>query len=122
MRDRRGPATIAFGKELEQVAADFVVLLTGWAGEPSLEECRITARAQRASQGEARAVPAGDYDYEAGGVGYARHRRADPRFAAVVHEALGDPSTVVNARVAGAFYPGEREPLCPSIRSAPRSS
>ena len=36
-------------------------------------------------------VPAGDFDYEAGGgVGYARRRRTDPRIAAYVHAALGD--------------------------------
>jgi SAM-dependent methyltransferase len=56
-----------------------------------------------------RVRPAGDYDYEKGGAGYARHRRADPRIAAMVHEALGDSSTVVNVGAgAGSYEPTDR--------------
>ena len=41
-------------------------------------------------------MPAGDFDYEAGGSGYASLRRADPRIERVVHAALGDARTVLN--------------------------
>ena len=39
-------------------------------------------------------VLAGDFDYDARGGGYALHRRADPRIAALLHTALGDARTV----------------------------
>jgi hypothetical protein len=56
-----------------------------------------------------RVRPAGDYDYETGGAGYARHRQADPRIAALVHEALGDASTVLNVGAgAGSYEPTDR--------------
>lgn len=52
---------------------------------------------------------AGDYDYEAGGRGYARQRRTDPRIAAHVHAALGDAGTVVNVGAgAGSYEPAGR--------------
>lgn len=54
--------------------------------------------------------PAGDYDYEAGGTGYAAHRRPDPRIEALVHSALGDAKTVVNVGAgAGSYEPSDRE-------------
>ena len=55
-------------------------------------------------------MPAGDFDYEAGGgVGYARRRRTDPRIAAYVHAALGDAATVLNVGAgAGSYEPEDR--------------
>jgi SAM-dependent methyltransferase len=53
---------------------------------------------------------AGDFDYEAGGAGYAAHRRTDPRLAAYVHAALGDARTVINVGAgAGSYEPPDRE-------------
>jgi SAM-dependent methyltransferase len=53
---------------------------------------------------------AGDFDYEAGGAGYAAHRRTDPRLAAYVHAALGDARTVLNVGAgAGSYEPADRE-------------
>jgi hypothetical protein len=53
---------------------------------------------------------AGDFDYEAGGSGYAQVRRTDPRIAARVHAALGDAKTVVNVGAgAGSYEPTDRE-------------
>ena len=58
---------------------------------------------------EVRARPAGDFDYEAGGAGYAELRRTDPRIAAQVHAALGDARTVVNVGAgAGSYEPADR--------------
>jgi len=48
-------------------------------------------------------------DYERHGRTYARHRRADPRIAARIHEALGDARTVLNVGAgAGSYEPGDR--------------
>jgi hypothetical protein len=56
-----------------------------------------------------RARPAGDYDYEARGDGYATRRRADPRIAALIDAALGDASTVLNVGAgAGSYEPEGR--------------
>ena len=56
-----------------------------------------------------RTVLAGDFDYEAGGSGYATQRRTDPRIAALVHAALGDARTVVNVGAgAGSYEPTDR--------------
>jgi Methylase involved in ubiquinone/menaquinone biosynthesis len=53
---------------------------------------------------------AGDFDYDAGGTGYAEQRRADPRIAALVHGALGDARTVLNVGAgAGSYEPADRE-------------
>ncbi len=53
--------------------------------------------------------PALHVDYEEHGVGYARNRRADPRIAARIHEALGDARTVVNVGAgAGSYEPEDR--------------
>lgn len=57
----------------------------------------------------ARETPAGDFDYEAGGAGYANVRRTDPRIAAHVHAALGDARTVLNVGAgAGSYEPDGR--------------
>src|SRR4051794_19484486 len=53
--------------------------------------------------------PAGDFDYERGGTGYAVRRRTDPRIAARVHAALGDARTVLNVGAgAGSYEPTDR--------------
>jgi SAM-dependent methyltransferase len=47
--------------------------------------------------------------YDEIGVGYATRRRADPRIAARIHEALGDARTVVNVGAgAGSYEPTDR--------------
>jgi hypothetical protein len=52
---------------------------------------------------------AGDFDYEAGGHGYAQTRQTDPRIAALVHRALGDARTVINVGAgAGSYEPDDR--------------
>jgi SAM-dependent methyltransferase len=57
-----------------------------------------------------RAQPAGDFDYEAGGTGYAVQRRTDPRIASLVHAALGDARTIVNVGAgAGSYEPIDRD-------------
>lgn len=56
-----------------------------------------------------RARPAGDFDYERHGDGYAAVRRPDPRIAARVHAALGDSRTVLNVGAgAGSYEPTDR--------------
>jgi hypothetical protein len=56
-----------------------------------------------------RSAAAGDFDYEAGGRGYATARRTDPRIAAYVHAALGDAATVINVGAgAGSYEPADR--------------
>jgi SAM-dependent methyltransferase len=53
---------------------------------------------------------AGDYDYEAGGHGYAVHRRPDPRIAAPIHAALGSAQRVLNVGAgAGSYEPTDRD-------------
>src|SRR6202035_923761 len=53
---------------------------------------------------------AGDFDYDAGGGGYAAARRTDPRIAALVHAALGPARTVLNVGAgAGSYEPGDRD-------------
>lgn len=52
---------------------------------------------------------AGDFDYEAHGMGYARQRRTDPRIAAAVHSGLGAARTVLNVGAgAGSYEPDDR--------------
>jgi SAM-dependent methyltransferase len=59
--------------------------------------------------GDVREVPAGDFDYEAGGHGYALRRRPDPRIAALVHAGLGEARTVLNVGAgAGSYEPEDR--------------
>jgi len=56
-----------------------------------------------------RAAPAGDFDYERNGSGYAARRRPDPRIAALIHRALGDARTVLNVGAgAGSYEPDGR--------------
>ena len=56
--------------------------------------------------------PAGDFDYDRHGHGYAGHRRADPRIASYVHRALGDARTVLNVGAgAGSYEPADRRVL-----------
>src|SRR5581483_238737 len=48
-------------------------------------------------------------DYEQHGVGYVKNRRADPRIAARIHEALAGTATIVNVGAgAGSYEPGDR--------------
>lgn len=48
-------------------------------------------------------------DYDTFGVGYAHHRRPDPRIAAAIHAALGDAGTVVNVGAGtGSYEPLDR--------------
>ncbi len=55
-------------------------------------------------------MPAGDFDYERGGAGYAERRRTDPRIAARLHAALGDARTVLNVGAgAGSYEPTDRQ-------------
>jgi hypothetical protein len=62
----------------------------------------VAGRAQRLT-------PAGDFDYERAGAGYARLRRTDPRLAAHVHAALGEARTVLNVGAgAGSYEPEDR--------------
>lgn len=56
-----------------------------------------------------RAVPAGDFDYERHGAGYAARRRPDPRIARLIHRALGDARTMLNVGAgAGSYEPTDR--------------
>ena len=53
--------------------------------------------------------PAGDFDYDRKGAGYAQHRRPDPRIARHVHAARGDARTVLNVGAgAGSYEPLDR--------------
>jgi len=64
-----------------------------------------------------RREPAGDFDYEAAGSGYAEVRRPEPRFAAAVRRALGEARTLVNVGAgAGSYEPADMEvtPVEPS--------
>lgn len=50
-----------------------------------------------------------EVDYDSHGKGYARQRRADPRFAARIEAALGDARTVINVGAgAGSYEPRDR--------------
>lgn len=54
-------------------------------------------------------MPAGDFDYEVGGLGYAGRRQTDPRIAAHIWKALGDAETVLNVGAgAGSYEPPDR--------------
>ncbi|HXB16003.1 MAG TPA: methyltransferase domain-containing protein [Solirubrobacteraceae bacterium] len=73
-------------------------------------------------------LPSPRVDYEAHGVGYVKHRRADPRIAARIHAALGDARTVVNVGAgAGSYEPTDRwvlavEPSSTMRRNRPPGS
>jgi len=72
--------------------------------------------------GDVRAAPAGDFDYEANGSGYAVRRRPDPRIAALVHAALGDARTVVNVGAgAGSYEPADRHVVAVEPSAAMRA-
>lgn len=58
-------------------------------------------------------LSAGGVRYDTIGRGYARHRRADPRIAAVVHDALGDARTVVNVGAGTGSYEPVDRPVVP---------
>lgn len=65
---------------------------------------------------------AGRVDYEQRGVGYARHRREDPRIAARIHAALGDAETVLNVGAgAGSYEPRDRWVLAVEPSAAMRA-
>jgi SAM-dependent methyltransferase len=49
---------------------------------------------------------AGDFDYEAGGAGYAAQRRPDPRIAGMIRGAIGAATTLINVGAgAGSYEP-----------------
>jgi SAM-dependent methyltransferase len=51
-------------------------------------------------------TPAGDFDYEQGGAGYALRRRTDPSTAAMIRAALGPATSVINVGAgAGSYEP-----------------
>ena len=61
-------------------------------------------------------------DYERHGRTYASHRRADPRIAARIHEALGDARTVLNVGAgAGSYEPEDRWVLAVEPRATMRT-
>lgn len=67
---------------------------------------------------QTREHPAGDFDYERHGAGYASIRRPDPRIAARLHAALGGSRTVLNVGAgAGSYEPTDRYVLAvePSV-------
>ena len=69
-----------------------------------------------------RESPAGDFDYEANGRGYAVRRRPDPRIAALVHTALGDARTVINVGAgAGSYEPEDRHVVAVEPAAAMRA-
>jgi SAM-dependent methyltransferase len=66
-------------------------------------------------------MSAGGVRYDTIGSGYSGYRRADPRIAAAVHEALGDARTVVNVGAGtGSYEPTDRPviPIEPSTAMA----
>jgi SAM-dependent methyltransferase len=67
-------------------------------------------------------APAGDYDYETKGRGYALQRRPDPRIAALIHAALGDARTILNVGAgAGSYEPADRYVLAVEPSAAMRA-
>jgi SAM-dependent methyltransferase len=66
--------------------------------------------------------PAGDFDYEQHGAGYASVRRPDRRIAARVHAALGAGRTVLNVGAgAGSYEPADRYVLAVEPSAAMRA-
>jgi SAM-dependent methyltransferase len=56
-----------------------------------------------------RTASAGDFDYERFGGAYGAHRRTDPRIEAMVHDALGTATRVLNVGAgAGSYEPTDR--------------
>ncbi|MEU4620231.1 methyltransferase domain-containing protein [Actinoplanes sp. NPDC023801] len=69
-----------------------------------------------------RARPAGDFDYEQHGAGYASVRRPDRRIAARVQVALGADRTVLNVGAgAGPYEPADRDVLAVEPSAAMRA-
>ncbi|MCU1454696.1 MAG: hypothetical protein JWN46_2842 [Acidimicrobiales bacterium] len=67
-------------------------------------------------------APAGDFDYETHGSGYASVRRPDPRIEALVHAALGASRTVLNVGAgAGSYEPDDRLVLAVEPSASMRS-
>jgi SAM-dependent methyltransferase len=55
-------------------------------------------------------TPAGDYDYEQGGAGYALRRRTDPSIAALIRGALGPATSIINVGAGtGSYEPDDLE-------------
>jgi SAM-dependent methyltransferase len=72
--------------------------------------------------GDVREVPAGDFDYETHGSGYAVRRQPDARIAAIVHSALGDARTVINVGAgAGSYEPTDRHVVAVEPSAAMRT-
>ena len=66
--------------------------------------------------------PAGDFDYDALGLGYAQQRRADPRIAALIGGALGDAASVLNVGAgAGSYEPEDRHVVAVEPSAAMRA-
>ncbi len=69
-----------------------------------------------------RGRPAGDFDYEQNGAGYALVRQPDARIAARVHTALGTSRTVLNVGAgAGSYEPTDRYVLAVEPSAAMRA-
>jgi SAM-dependent methyltransferase len=67
-------------------------------------------------------APAGDFDYDRNGHGYAAFRRPDPRIASLVREALGESRTIVNVGAgAGSYEPPDRYVLAVEPSAVMRS-
>src|ERR1700722_12690379 len=70
----------------------------------------------------AKKTPAGDFDYDAHGSGYASQRRTDPRIAALVHQGLGSARTVLNVGAgAGSYEPEDRHVIAVEPSAAMRA-
>ena len=69
-----------------------------------------------------RTVPAGDVDYAVHGAGYGTQRRADPRIARRIRDALGDARTVLNVGAgAGSYEPVDRQVVAVEPSAAMRA-
>ncbi len=91
---------------------------------PSLDEPSKSACLGRWFNGPVttRDRPAGDFDYEQHGRGYAVLRQPDPRIAARVHAALGASRTVLNVGAgAGSYEPADRYVLAVEPSAAMRA-
>jgi hypothetical protein len=67
-------------------------------------------------------LQAGDFDYETHGQGYAQQRRADPRIAALLSQALNTARTVLNVGAgAGSYEPEDRYVLAIEPSAAMRA-
>jgi hypothetical protein len=67
-------------------------------------------------------APAGDFDYERLGAGYARQRRTDPRIASLLHGGLGAARTVLNVGAgAGSYEPLDRHVVAVEPSAAMRA-